>query len=336
MGMKTSIVIVTYQSGRYIAPLLASIRAQTLPAFEVLIVDNASTDDTLELVKKTLPSARIFPQTENLWFSKGYNVGIREAKGDWILVCNHDIVLEPTFLERLSRGQRLTKHVGSLCGKLLKMEKNENGLPLIDSAGMQVLRSRRMIDRGEGDEDRGQYENTHQVFGGSGALVCYRRVALEEVALPLPDGRPEYFDEMFTAYKEDIDLSWRLQQNAWKSVYVHDAIAHHWRSAARKTDLSTVGTLKNRKGKTPLIHILSYRNHLWALVKNDDWSAVLYHLPWIFVYELEKLFYILLVEQRTLLAVGSFVKGLPAMIRKRRLIRLRRRVTSWRLREWLR
>ena len=150
--MKTSIVIVTYQSSRYIVPLLESIARQTLPPHEVIVVDNASSDDTLALAHQTLPTARIFPQKENLWFSKGYNIGIRESHGDWILVCNHDIVLEPTFLEHLSRGQILTARVGSLCGKLLKMEKAADGRLLIDSCGIQVLRSRRMIDRGEGEK----------------------------------------------------------------------------------------------------------------------------------------------------------------------------------------
>ena len=332
--MKTSIVIVTYQSSRYIVPLLESIARQTLPPHEVIVVDNASSDDTLALAHQTLPTARIFPQKENLWFSKGYNIGIRESHGDWILVCNHDIVLEPTFLEHLSRGQILTARVGSLCGKLLKMEKAADGRLLIDSCGIQVLRSRRMIDRGEGEKDLARYENTHQVFGGSGALACYRRAALEEVALPLQDGRSEYFDEMFTAYKEDVDLSWRLQQNGWKSVYVHDAIAHHWRGAARKTDLSTIGAIKNRKGKTPLIHLLSYRNHFWVLVKNEDGSPSCFTPHGSFL----KLKTLLssLFEQHTFRSIHSLIRGLPAMLRKRRIIRSRRTVTSWRLREWLR
>lgn len=340
---KVSILILTYNSSRYLRPLLESLFHQTERDFEIIAIDNASSDDTLQILKNEYASrVRVIANPENYWFSKGFNIGIRQAVGKYVMICNHDIVLEPDFVKHILESMERDPSIGAAGGKLLKFPSDDMpfsyriddiknvGHPLkIDTTGIQVFRSRRAIDRGESDVDSGQYNTPEEVFGMSGAFICIRRDALEAVRY-----KDEYFDEDIMAYKDDYDMSWRLRHAGYKIFYIPSAVGYHNRRVSRTTGLGDRETVLNRKGKSKIDNIQSYKNHWHILVKNDTFINILRDFPFIFWYELKKFVYVLFFEHHTLRAIGIFWRQFPLMWRKRKFIMSHSHVAPAEVRRW--
>jgi GT2 family glycosyltransferase len=233
---------------------------------------------------------------------------------------------------------------------------------IIDSAGLKIFKNRRVVEIGAGEKDAGQYNNGKEVFGISGALALYRVKALEEIKLPFQmvvrlcsapqilDGASadaqnhnqikdlgdfgEYFDNDFFAYKEDVDLAWRMKLYGWKSFYVPEAMAFHYRGATSKENISNFGTVGLRKGKPQFVNYLSYRNNLLMLFKNDYLSNFLIDFPRIFWYELRKFGYILFFERKSLKVWISFFKLSSKMRQKRKFILTKAKVERRGIRKW--
>jgi len=332
---KVSINIVTWNSLKYLPECFDSIFNQTFKDFSVLVIDNASVDKSVKFIEKKYPQTlldresyligrvRIIHNSRNLGFAKAHNKGIIFSQGDYILVTNPDIVLTPNCLENLIREMEKNPKIGCIGGKLLKIKPHNSDLPyiygtktdIIDSTGLKILKSRKVIDRGQGEKDKGQFDKKEEVFGISGALALYRRKALEDIKL---DG--EYFDNSFFSYKEDIDLSWRLRLRGWKNFYTPEAVAYHYRGIGigEKAKLSEI--LKKRKSRPKLIKYYSYKNHLTILTKNEFLINIIRHFPYIFWYEFKKFIYILLLEISTLKGFFDFLKDLPKVLKKRKTI----------------
>ncbi len=342
---KVFVNIVAWNSMKYLPGLLASLRKQTLRDFSVLVIDNASSDGVVEFIRTNYPEAAILRNAKNLGFSPAHNQGIRYALAAWkdiprddryILVTNPDIIFTPTFLEDMVRAADATPRGAAFSGKLLKVVREGEGpleeiieTKLIDSTGLRVARNRRTTDRGAGEEDHGQYDNAREVFGVSGALACYRASALEAVRIG-----EEYFDNDFFAYKEDADLSWRLRLHGFEARFVPEARAYHFRRAAGRERAGLVELVRNRRTKSGLINYLSYRNHVLMLLKNEQWSNIVLHLPWILVYECGKLLSLLFFEPGTLRAVPSIFKLAPRILTKRRAVMAKCRVPAAEIRRW--
>lgn len=315
-----SVVILTHNSEQYLEPLFRSLRQQTHPEIEVIVAENYSTDRTRMMLSKLAPTPSIIINDDrSLWFSKPNNLGIQQSKGKYVLICNHDIRLHERFIAELVTALELDSQAGSAIGKVLKMHPLKKTPPcdMIDTTGTQIFRNRRAVDRGESQDDDGQFEKAEGVFGGSGALTLYRKEALDRVAFYRASDRPEYFDEDFNAFQEDIDLSWRLQSAGFACVYVPSAIAWHARTAAQRKGLSDLHAFWNRRTKSTTINFLSYRNHLLLFAKNENWSSLSHDLPFVLWYEVKKFIYLLFFERKTLKAVPDIWK-LRARIRAKR------------------
>lgn len=208
-------------------------------------------------------------------------------------------------------------------------------LNIIDTIGLRIFKSHRVVELGQGEEDRGQYAKAREVFGVSGACPVYRRKALEEVAHPIshkllaisPKESPkEYFDQDFFSYKEDIDLAYRLQWRGWKAWYCSTAIAWHARSVGGSENLSDLAAIRGRKSKRTMVARWSYRNHLGFLVKNVSRKTFLRYGYAIVGYEVKKLLWLFFAEWRTLPALWQFLRLIPRFVDKRRRIRQNRKV----------
>jgi len=300
----------------------------------VNVVDNGSEDGTVDFIKRNYPQVHVLKNINNLGFARGYNQAIKMCQADWTLVLNVDVVLDPDFLKKIfSAIKNSQDKVGSFGGKILRIEtlREESGLSKvvksnkIDSCGLEVKKSRQVKNIGEGEVDRGQYDDLSQVFGFSGACVLYRREALEDVKF-----REEYFDEDFFAYQEDYDLSYRLQLYGWQSTFVPGAKAYHFRSARQSANkfFEIKKIVESRRQRSRLINYHSYKNHLFVLLKNEIGENFWRHFIFIFWYELRKFVFLLLFEQETLKALGQFFKLLPRMLLKRKIIMSRRKVTA--------
>ncbi len=333
--MTVSLHLVTWNSHAFVPTFLRSLEQQTRKPDRVLVVDNNSLDGTLDLLKE-FPTVHVLRNTRNLGFARAHNQAIRLSTSDAILIANPDLLLEPTCLAELVQTLERQPALSSVCPKLLRFSFSPDDLrepqlsATIDSAGMIVRRSRQAINRGEGEPDHGQYDQPADVFGAPGVLALYRRQALNDVA-----DDEEYFDEDFFAYKEDVDLAWRLQSAGWRCRYVPTARAFHYRTLSHHGDQLTA-LMKTRPQRSSSLRRLSYRNHLLLLIKNETLGTFLPHLPFILWYELQKLLYLLLREWPTLPALVQAIQRIPAMLRKRRAFRDRRRVASATLRQLFR
>lgn len=312
-----TVVVVTWNSKHFLFGLFRSLDKQTYSNFELIIVDNASTDGTAEFIKQQYPQAKLIINSSNLGFVAANNQAMRMSKTAYVLLCNPDIVLDSNFISEALKTAGIDEQVGSVGGKLLKAETALNtptDSDTIDSTGIVIFKNRRAVDRGESEKDTGQYEKREEVFGISGALVLYRKLALEKMAV-----NGEYFDEDFFAYKEDVDLAWRLRLGGYKSIYNPLAKAYHRRSVARKTDLTDTGTIENRQQKSVTANYLSYRNHLFMIIKNDGCQKILLN-PALIWYEMKKFIYILLREPVTLKALSEVFKKSGVMRDKHKKI----------------
>ncbi len=357
--MHVVISIVAWNSMKYLPEALASLDTQTYRDFTLVIVDNASSDGVEEFVRGNHPRAGLIRNTKNLGFARAHNQAIAYAKariaperGDILaLVMNPDAVLEPTFLEEAVRSMTLHPEAGSVSGKLLRMKHSADELSnggektfTVDSAGLRIRKTRRMDDRGAGEQDGTDYDRGREIFGPSGALGLYRLSALESVAYPVGgptqpgqlavEGREEYFDEDFFAYKEDLDLAWRLRLAGWTSWYEPRAVAYHYRTARGRDRASYLSLGRNRRNRSPLVKFLSYRNSWLVLMKNDQLRNQLIDLPRIAWYETGKFIYALILEPRTLKAVPSALALWPKMRRKRAHIMRTARTSAKEIRKW--
>ena len=301
-----SIIVLTYNSRKHLPALFDSIRDQTYSNVELLVIDNASQDDTISWLKsQTICSIdQLIENSENVWYAKANNQAAAQAKGDYILFCNDDIKFTPEYIERLMNVCSGDHTIGMIGGKLLKLTPAANQ-PIVDSAGLSIRRSRQMRNRGENQIDTGQFDEAQDVFGITGALLLASRVALDAVSTA-----GEYFDADFVAYKEDLDLSWRMQRAGYRVRYAPFAVAYHARTMQQSS-------LSDRSNTSRVIRSYSYRNHLWTIFKNDR-ARDFWRDSWAIIpYELAKLLYILIAEWSTVAMIPKVIKGLNTKRTKR-------------------
>ncbi len=347
---RISVHIVAWNHARVLVDALESLRAQTFRDFTVTIIDNASTDGSADMVRQRFPEMTVLRNFKNLGFSRAHNQAIELARNRWAdddkkgqgsvdryaLVMNPDIILTPDFLERLAGGVDGRQEIASACGKLLKVyprleeDMDPRFSDEIDSVGLRMRRDRRAADRGAGEHDGPAYAEPAEVFGASGALALYRAEAID--ALREADG--EFFDEDFFAYKEDVDIAWRLRLLGWSAIYVPAAVAYHYRGTGGSEKAGLLELFKRRRGRSPLVNRLSTRNHLLLLAKNDDWTNQLVHLPWIAAHEIGKFLSTLILAPRALSAYIEALLLLPKMWKKRAVLRQRRKASAKEIRKW--
>lgn len=311
--MKVAVNIVTFNSAEDIAACLESLQQQTFRDFGIHILDNASKDDTLKIIEP-FDIQYLMRSPVNTGFCKAHNELARRFPSEYVLFLNPDTVLRPTFLEELVKALEARPDAASACGKLLRMD-----AMTLDSTGIVMLGEQRHLDRGAGEPDLGQYEKGGDIFGPSCAAALYRRKALDDAAI---DG--QYFDEDFFAYREDADLAWRCRLLGWNAIYVPDAVALHRRRVTpeRRRQLPKLinyHSVKNRfllrlNNMTPAL----YCRNFWRITRRD--AAVVG--------------YVLLREWSSIPALFYVLRHLPRLLRKRRLIQGRLRVTSADLEKW--
>jgi GT2 family glycosyltransferase len=199
---------------------------------------------------------------------------------------------------------------------------------IVDTMGLELLKSRNVIDKFSGEKYEGPLD-AQEVFGVSGALMCLRASALESVRW-----NKEYFDEDFFAYKEDVDLSWRLRNMDWRIIIVPQAAAYHLRSARGDINLSFWKKILSQRKKSEKIKFWSARNHLWAIVKNDFCINHLLDWPFIFFSEFGKFIYYLVLDTKTVRAYFSAFYGLPKMLAKRAYLK-NAKIRPEEIRQWI-
>jgi len=228
-----SLIIVNYNGLRHTKDCLKSLQKLAYPEsqLDLIVIDNCSQDDSVNRLRELFPKVRIFVNTANN-FAKALNLGISEAKGQYIGFLNNDATLDSQWLAILVKLLETDRKVGATSGKLLFKDGR------INSAGIQQLPNFYWRDVGFGEKDSGQYDTKREVEGLCWAAVLFRRECLEDVG-PI--------DEDFVMYFEDVEFSKRCHKRGWEMLYTPTAIAHHeYRGSSKGSKLTEYFCNRNR------------------------------------------------------------------------------------------
>ncbi len=326
-----SINLLLFNGKKYIKSCLNSVLAQTYPNIEILVIDNASTDGGAKLLKElsSFSQLRIIENKKNLGFAGGHNQGIKNSKGKYILCLNQDVVLDKNFVWEAVKVLEKNSKIAALQGKLLRLDKNLKPTNIIDSTGLVMLKNRRIISRGQGKTNGGVYNKQEEIFGVDGAAPVYRRRALEDVRID-----DEIFDKDFFAYKEDVDLGWRLRLYGWKAWYSPKLLAWHARTSGESAAKTCRQIIKERRKINRFSKYVSFKNQRLMQVKNELPWLYIKHLPWILPKEICSWIYVLLFEHYTWKAIKDLFRQLPNALRKRKIIMAEKRIGAKEIKRW--
>lgn len=316
-----SVHLVSWNGMSHLQSCLQSVVDQTYRPINIMVVDNGSIDGTVQWLASEYPQVHVLRNTRNLGFCHGHNQAIRITDSPYVLCLNQDVVLTPNWIAQAVNILETQPQIGSVGGKLLRYSYTDEELKsvvpsaIIDSAGLRVYRSRHTVDRGSGEQDSGQYNRSEPVFGLSGACVLFRRQALESIRY-----RDEYFDEDFFAYKDDVDVAWRLQRLNWTNWYDGTINAYHHRSIRGQDHIGNLQIVNNFKRRSRFNAAYSYRNHWLVAMKNESFDSIKSDLLWIGWYEIRKFFFLLLTRPSTLMGIVTAIRFRARMKAKAKLL----------------
>jgi len=298
-----SIVVVSWNGRRYLEACLRAAEAQRDVRAEIVLVDNGSTDGTVDFVRAAFPRVRIVRLDENRGFAGGSNAGAHEARGEFLAFLNNDTAPEPGWLSALRGGIDRAAGYTLVTSRIVYM--HDPGV--IDSAGDGLFRAGAAFKWHHGERVE-TAEASVEVFGVCGAACLMPKAVFDELG---------GFDADFFASHEDVDLSYRARLRGYRCRYVPDAVVRHHGSA-------TLGTIS----AFAVFH--GQRNLEWMYLKNTPASLLIRTLPGHVLYNAAAAVHF---ARRGLLgtflkAKGAAVVGLPRVMKKRAAVQRTRRVEA--------
>ena len=302
-----SVCILTYNSESDIERCLHAVLKQSYPVERIIVVDNASSDQTCRIVRTFGEKVQLIVNTVNSGFAPGQNQAISHTESDYVLVLNPDVVISPDYIALQVEWMERHPKVGSTTGQLVLA----SNPAVMDSAGIDMNAARKAWDLG-GGENVGNWQQSREIFGVSGAAPVYARRMIEDVRI-----EGQFFDESYFAYKEDVDVAWRARLLGWQSYYMAEAKAIHergWKYEGRK----------GRKQVPLFLRRHSYQNRIYTIIKNEP---INWHLPItaarLLALELVQIGYITLFEPQLLRCWATITLSLPRLLRQRKLLHRR-------------
>ncbi len=302
MLAKVTVIIVNWNAAQYLERCLTSLLAQSAMPHEIILLDNASTDKSLEIVHR-FPQVRLMALDENTGFARGNNLAVKAAspESEWIALLNPDAFVEPNWLESLLSSAQRNPTYDVFGSKLV----NAADPTKLDGAGDAYHISGLVWRMGHGMPDTDVDAHEKEVFSPCAAAALYKRSALLALG---------GFDEDYFCYVEDVDLGFRLRLAGHRCLYVPQSVAHHVGS----------GTTGGQHSDFALYH--GHRNLVWTFVK--DMPGILF---WVFL-PLHLALNLVSIVWFVLRGHGDFILkakrdallGLPKTWKKRREIQSRR------------
>ncbi len=290
-----TIIIPNWNGEKYLEKCLDSIASSRYETLEIIVVDNGSTNPIINLELKKCHYVKVINLQDNLGFSAAVNIGIKQAKGEYIAILNNDTELSPDWVENVISVFEKNSEAMFITSKIRSFANRD----LLDDVGDVILPSGKVYKLGNSERDSGQYNELCLVFGASGCASVYRREFFEKVG---------FFDEDFFAYLEDIDLSFRASLLGYRCLYVPNAVVYHIGSA----------TTGSRYNKFTVFH--HAQNTINVIVKNYPLRLILRYLPHIVWY--------ISSMQAYFLTKGlgwTFFKGIVSGIRMIKKMKIKRR-----------
>jgi len=313
-----SIIILNYNGLKHLETCLSSIFKTNYPQFEVIFVDNGSTDGSVEFVKRNYSAAQVLQKKCNAGVSAGYNLGIINAKGKHVATLNNDIEVDPNWLLPLIAYMENHQDVAAIDAKYLNYY-DRRIFDISSAAGRYIDCLANPITRSACEEDKGQYDDVSRVFY---SCTIYRRDAVMDVGL---------FDEDFFFGYEDTDLGWRLNLRGYRVMYVPASIIYH---KGGEIKFQNPGDVNSKPKLKPSFYFLNKRNKLLTLIKNYSLSTLLCLLPLILFEQVSYVFYWAIKGERqysfeSLQALLWIVKNFKKVWTKHVQVQCLRKVKDW-------
>lgn len=300
-----SVVIPHWNAVRFLPTCLDALKRQTYPHIEVIIADNNSTDGSRELIKRDYPWVRLLELDRNYGFAGACNAGMEAAKGEVIALLNNDTEVDPGWAAAVMDAFARYPEIGSVASKMLLFDRRDH----IHTAGDLFTVDGRAVNRGVWQRDEGQYDREEFVFSACGGSSAYRRAMLDDIGL---------LDTDFFFSIEDVDLGWRAQLAGWRCLYTPAAVVYHQLSASGGGVTASYYTGRNQ------IYLLAkdYPAALWRkysgqIVRTQArqaWEAL---RAWRGD-----------AARARLRGMLAGLLGLPKMLRKRRAVQAKKRVSD--------
>ncbi len=236
-----SVVVVNWNRRALLERCLESLRNQSFQDFELIVVDNGSTDGSPQWVAEAWPAATVIVNADNRGFCEANNQGIRAGSAPLVALLNNDAEAEPGWLASLVETMETAPDIGMVASKIVSFD--DPGV--IDKLGHLIYPDGQNRGRASGVRDHGQFEQVEEVSWPDGAAALYRRAMLDEIGL---------FDEDFFAYADDADLGLRGRLAGWRCLYAPGAVVRHRLG-------STLGRLSKRR-----LYLVE-RNRVWLVAK---------------------------------------------------------------------
>jgi GT2 family glycosyltransferase len=299
---RVAVVIPNWNGARWLERCLASLQAQTYDDFEIIVVDNGSQDESIEIVRRTCPEAHCLALGRNLGFAAAVNAGIRAGRGEFVALLNNDTETDPGWLAALVGALDRRPEFALAASRMRQDARRE----YLDGAGDALNWYGIPSKIGYGTLDGPEFDQEREVFGACAGAALYRRALFDEIGL---------FEDSFFAYIEDVDVSFRARLAGYRCLYVPSALVYHVGSATAGRD-------------SDFALRLATRNQLLLVVRNYPGPCVLTRLPKVMHahYWLARGAW---SEGRigvVMSAYGSFLRHLPAALAARRRIQRTRRV----------
>lgn len=325
-----TINLVVLNGEKYIRHCLNTVKAQTYENIEVNILDNNSNDKTKAIIKSEFPQFNLIEKNENLGLGGGMEELIKHTNGKYKVALCVDVLLNADFIEKAVAVMEEKPKIGALQAKIMRYSiKNDEVVKTkyIDTCGMKIFKSRRLINIGHGEEDKGQYEKAGEIFSFEGAVPVFRMQAIKDATME----DNELYDHDFFWYADDIDLGWRMRLMGWSSYYDPKVLAFHDRQTTKKLRKGLIDFIKIRKSIPIFKRRLDWRNVTFALIKNDrpgkDRLSLLKR-------QVMLMGYFLFFEPSVILETFNVLKLMPKMIRKRKEIKLKSVVNKDEISKW--
>ena len=251
---EVSIVIPNYNGKHFLEDCLNSVFAQDIQDQEVIVVDNGSTDGSLEYFK-TFPGVRVIVLDKNYGFCRAVNEGIKAAESEYVILLNNDTEVDQRFAAELLAAIKEDEKIFSCSSKMIQFHNRQ----LMDDAGDYYCALGWAFGRGKGDHVE-KYQDPKDVFAACAGAAIYRKKMLESLG---------YFDEKHFAYLEDIDIGYRARIHGYRNVYAPKAIVYHVGSGFSG---STHNAFKVK---------LSSRNNVYLAYKNMPFLQIILNIPFL-------------------------------------------------------
>ncbi len=307
--MRVAVLVVNWNSGQLLTTCLESIDTQRRRPDHVIVLDNASTDDSVRRAAKWLPAAQLISLPSNVGFARGNNLAAQAARGfDALALLNPDAIADPGWLEALVQAADAAPDAAAFASQMLMASAPH----YLDGAGDSYHVSGRAWRNGHGRRTADWPAADAEVFAPCAAAALYRSDAFHLVG---------GFDERFFCYFEDVDLAFRLRLRGYRCLYVHAAIVHHVGSAASGY-------------RSDFVVYHGERNAVWTFAKNMPAPLVWLYLPQHIALNVAALcFYPGRGQGRAALAAKiDALRGLRPVLKERRAVQRTRRVGALALR----